>query len=70
MWNSGMLSIKFLCATLPYMSISAGIIIAVTFHEVDCSPNAKTCTKCYNECLKYAYCALKNAIIKILRKNK
>ena len=41
------------------MSISAGIIIAVSFHEVDCSPNAETCTKCYNECLKYAYCALK-----------
>lgn len=26
MWNSGMLSIKFLCATLPYMSILAGIL--------------------------------------------
>ena len=41
MWNSGMLSIKFLCATLPYMSICAGVIIAVTFHQVDCTPNAQ-----------------------------
>ncbi len=41
------------------LGLRAGVIIAVTFHEVDRSPNAKTCTKCNYECLKYAYCALK-----------
>ena len=40
------------------LGLRAGVIIAVTFHEVDSTPNAKTCTKCYNECLKYAYCAV------------
>ena len=41
------------------MSICTGVIIAVTFHKVDCTPNTKTCTKCDNECLKNAYCAVK-----------
>ena len=45
------------------LALCAGIIIAVSFHEVDCSPNSKTCTKCYNECLKYAYCAIKKCHI-------
>ena len=40
-------------------TICTGVIVTVTFHEVDSSPNAKTCTKCNYECLKYAYCALK-----------
>ena len=39
--NSRRLSIKFMCVTLPYMSICAGVIVAVTFHEVDRAPNAQ-----------------------------
>ena len=39
--NSGLSSIKFLCATLSHMSICAGIIIAVTFEQVDCAPDAE-----------------------------
>ena len=35
------MSIKFLCVTLPHMSICAGVIVAVTFHEVDRAPNAQ-----------------------------
>ena len=41
MWNSGMLSIKFLCATLPYMSISAGVVRAIALQQVDHAPHAK-----------------------------
>ena len=52
------------------MSIRAGVIVAVTLKQVDGTPNAETCTKCYNECLKYAYCALKKCHNKILRKLK
>ena len=35
------------------MSICARIIDAVTFQMVDCSPDAKTCTKCNNKSLPY-----------------
>jgi hypothetical protein len=41
------------------LGLRTGVIVAVTLHEVDSTPNAKTCTKCNYECLKYAYCALK-----------
>ena len=41
------------------LALSAGIIIAVSFHEVDCSPNAKTCTKCNNKSLQYGDYAVK-----------
>ena len=40
------------------MSIRAGVVVPVSFHEVDCSPDTKTCTKSYYESLKYAYCAV------------
>ena len=35
------MSIKFSCVTLRHMSFCAGIIIAVTFEQVDCAPDAK-----------------------------
>ena len=41
MWNSGMLSIKFLCATLPYMSISAGVVRAIALQQIDHTPHTK-----------------------------
>ena len=49
--NSRRLSIKFMCVTLPYMSICAGVIISVTLHKIDYSPDAQACTKSDNECL-------------------
>ena len=56
-WRS--ISCFRLLASLPYMSIRAGVIVTVTFHEVDRSPDTKACTKSYYESLKYAYCAVK-----------
>ena len=41
MWNSGLLSIKFLCATLPHMSISAGVVRAIALQQIDHAPHAK-----------------------------
>ena len=53
-----MLSIKFLCDTLPYMSIRARIVVSVALQEVDNAPNAKTCSESDNKCLQNAYCAV------------
>ena len=46
------MSIKFLCVTLPHMSISRRIVVAVAFHEVDYTPHRKTCAEGDNERLK------------------
>lgn len=40
------------CASLPYMSICAGIVVAVAFQQVNGTPDAETCTEGYNEGLK------------------
>ena len=50
--NSGLSSIKFLCATLSHMSIGAGVVVAVAFHEVDNTPHRETGTEGDNERLK------------------
>jgi hypothetical protein len=62
--NCGGLSLCDLCyASLLTMSISARIVVAVTFHEVDHAPDTEACTECDNECLKYAYCAVEKCHI-------
>ena len=40
------------------MSICTGVIVAVTFQKIDCTPDSKTCTECYYESLQYADCAV------------
>ena len=45
-------------ASLPYMSIRAGVVVAVALHEIDYAPNAKPCSKCDNKCLQNVYCAV------------
>ena len=48
----------------------AGVVVAITFHEVDTSPNAKTCAKCDNQCLQYIDCCGKKCHVFVyLRKN-
>ena len=56
--NSGLSSIKFLCATLSHMSIRAGVVIAVTFQQVDDAPHAETGTESDNEGLKNGDCLI------------
>ena len=46
------MTVKFLCATLWYMSISRRIVVAVAFHEVDNTPHRETGTEGDNERLK------------------
>ena len=40
------------CASLPYMSICAGVVVAVTFQQVDDTPDAETGAQSDNEGLK------------------
>ena len=53
-----MLSIKFLCDTLPYMSICAGVVVAVTFQQVDDAPHAETGTEGDNKGLENGDCLI------------
>ena len=46
------MSIKFLCVTLPHMSICARVVVAVTFQQVDDTPHAETGAQSDNEGLK------------------
>ena len=54
-----MLSINFLCVTLSHMSIGARVVIAVTFQQVDDTPDTKTSTQSDNESLKNGNCLFK-----------
>ena len=54
-----MLSINFLCVTLSHMSISARVVVAVTFQQVDDTPDTKTSAQSDNERLKNGNCLFK-----------
>ena len=56
--NNRLLSIKFLCVTLSYMSIRARIVVAVALHQIDYAPDTKPGSKCYNKGLQNVYCAI------------
>jgi len=47
------------------MSICARIVVAVTLHEVDSPPNAKTCAKRDNQSLQYTNCAVEKLHINL-----
>ena len=46
------MSINFLCVTLWHMSICTGVVVAVTFQQVDDTPDAETGAQSDNEGLK------------------
>lgn len=56
--NSGLSSIKFLCATLSHMSIGSGVIVAITFQQIDDAPHAETGTEGDNEGLENGDCLI------------
>ena len=56
--NSGLSSIKFLCATLSHMSIGTRVVIAVAFHEVDNTPHRQTSAEGDNERLQDRNCLI------------
>ena len=49
---AGLAILVLLCASLPYMSIAAGVIVAITFQQVDGTPNAEASTQSDNQSLK------------------
>ena len=46
------MSIKFLCVTLPHMSIGAGVVVTITLKQIDSTPHAETGTEGNNESLE------------------
>ena len=60
------LSILSCSASLSYTSISAGVIVAVTFEQVDGSPDAKACSKGHHQGLQYSDCAVEKCHIRVL----
>ena len=53
------------CASLPHMSIRAGVIVAVPLHEVNAAPNAKSCAKRDYQSLQYVNCAVEKIHINL-----
>ena len=63
------LSILSCSASLSYTSISAGVIVAVTFEQVDGSPDAKACSKGHHQGLQYSDCAVEKCHIRVRNPN-
>ena len=51
--NSGLSSIKFLCATLSHMSITGRVVLPVTFQEVDAAPHAQAAAQGDHQSLQH-----------------
>lgn len=49
--------------TLPHMSIGARVVVAVTFQQVDDTPDTKTSAQSDNESLKNGNCLFKKCHI-------
>ena len=49
----------FVSASLPHMSICSGIVIAISFKQVDNAPYAKPCSKCDHKYLQSVDCRCK-----------
>ena len=47
--------------SLCYTSIRAGVVVAVTFHEVDSPPDAKAGTESHYESLKNTNCGIEKS---------
>ena len=60
---AGLAILVLLCASLPYMSIGAGVVVAVTFEQIDNAPDTETGTERDNEGLKNGDCLFKKCHI-------
>ena len=48
-----------MCVTLSHMSIRAGVVVAITFQQIDDAPHAETGTESDNEGLENGDCLIK-----------
>ena len=53
---AGLAILVLLCASLPYMSIGTGVVVAITLQQIDRTPDAKTGTESYDKGLKNSNC--------------
>ena len=56
--NSGLSSIKFLCATLSHMSIGCRVILPVTFQQVHAAPHTEGTAEADHDSLQSINCAI------------
>ena len=49
------MSIKFLCVTLPHMSISPRIVVAIALHQIDDAPDTEASAQRDHEGLENTY---------------
>ena len=56
---AGLAILVLLCASLPYMSIRTGVVVAIAFQQVDDAPHAETGTEGDNESLENGDCLIK-----------
>ncbi len=56
--NSGLSSIKFLCATLSHMSIGPWVVVSVSFQEVNHAPHPQTSAQGDHQGLEHFDCAV------------
>ena len=56
--NSGVTVCSLVCVTLWHMSIRAGVVVAVTFQQVDDAPYTETGTEGDNEGLENGDCLI------------
>ena len=61
--NSGLSSIKFLCATLSHMSIGAGIVISISFQKIDDAPRTQTGAQRNNQICRVSIAEVKKLIL-------
>ena len=50
---AGLAILVLLCASLPYMSISRGVVLTVAFQKVDAAPHAKAAAQGDDQGLQY-----------------
>jgi len=58
---AGLAILVLLCASLPYMSIRARIVVAVALQQVNGTPDAEACAESYNEGLKNGNCTVEKS---------
>lgn len=52
------LSIKFFCVSLRHMSISAGVVLAVTLQKIDAAPDAQAAAQSDHDSLQSVHCTV------------
>ena len=55
---AGLAILVLLCASLPYMSISAGVVLAVALQKINAAPDAQSTAQSDHDSLQSVHCAV------------